>query len=367
MRSTFIATVACVLLASGSAPAQSLQEEINATAKQVAEVVKAKGGALAFGEVGDVSGSGSNSGPGLLNLLAPLLVKEGVRIDDKAALLLQGNYGAKVADGLLRVRLELRIVDRSGEELVTLPKRFEVPVLQNAEIAVLLGLTVHLPPAAPGKDRNENIEKARKKESTPAVQKTVVRTHPESPYGVEIRVKPAVKAEAKPKEAELKDGVPFVEIGLGELYEISLVNDSAHEAAVRIAIDGLDVFTFSEDRKADGKARFTHFILPAKKTTVIKGWHRTNKDLPEGNIWSFLVTEYGKGADSAKKSSGKVGVVSVTFSVSYLSEEELKNAEGKARDVRKETDRGPLDREKFQAVKRFIGIERDVVSVRYSR
>lgn len=350
--------------------AQSLLEEIDTTAKQIAEVVKSKGGSIALDEIKDVTvGGQSNSGPGMLDMLGSALKRHEVKIDPKANLLLQGNYTVKVDQGLLKLRMELRILERSGEELVTLPRRYEGLIAQNADIAILFGLTVPLPPAGNPKDRNKPIEDAldpKGKKNPPPVKGSVVRTKEDSPYGLELRVKPNVKAEAKPRDVKLVDGKPFIDIAIGELYEIVLHNDTKHEAAVRIFIDGLDIFTFSEDRKADGTPQFGHFILSPGVTTI-KGWHRTNKPLKDGNIWSFLVTEYGKGSDSARKSSGKVGVVTVTFGVSYPNDDERKKAEGAARDTRKETDRGPLDHQGFKAVTRSIGIERDVISIRYSK
>ncbi len=373
MRLTSLAAT-IVLVVAGAAPGQTIREQFVETAKKIAAVVKNKGGALSLGTVEDASRNPANSGPGLLAVLEPLLVKEGVTINPEAGLLLKGEYGVKAFDGLLRVRLELRILDRSGEELVTLPERYEGLIVQNADIAILLGLTVHLPPAGSAEERNKRLRPFFDKDGPkpkPEVQDTIVRTQKGSPYGVEVR------ANAKAKAVRLENGhQPFVDIDVGDLYEIAILNDSGKEAAVRITIDGLDVFTFSEDRKDDGSPKFGTFIIPSGKTpTLIRGWHRTNKSDEElkkegkepGNIWKFLVTEYGKGSNSARKVSGKVGVITVAFSGSYLSEEERKREEGSGRDTRKETDQGPLDREKFVAVKRFVGVERDVISIRYSR
>ena len=47
----------------------------------------------------------------------------------------------------------------------------------------------------------------------------------------------------------LEDGLPFVRFRTGDTYRIRLINNSPHEAAVRLAIDGLSVF----DRQLCGR------------------------------------------------------------------------------------------------------------------
>src|SRR5206468_1525332 len=95
-----------------------------------------------------------------------------------------------------------------------------------------------------------------------------------------------------------------------DIYEVRVTNNSTEEAAVTLTIDGIDVFAFSDIKDAKtGKPRFSHYIVAPKTSHTIVGWHKTN-----AVSLGFLVTEYGKGASSQLKSTGDVGVLTVTFS-----------------------------------------------------
>ena len=85
--------------------------------------------------------------------------------------------------------------------------------------------------------------------------------------------------------ARAADGFAVVKIRRDEIYAIKLINDTPHDAAVTLTIDGLSVFAFSEN------AKYTHWVVPHKQTLTVPGWHRTNKVSD-----SFVVTEYAKSA-----------------------------------------------------------------------
>ena len=150
---------------------------------------------------------------------------------------------------------------------------------------------------------------------------TKVRTKPDSPFAVEVLVKGPTDAAAKAK-APRKDekGRIFIDLAENDIYHLNLYNETKgnekFDAAVTITVDGLDVFRFSDDKKSDGKPKFSHFVIaPNEKPSTIFGWHKTNSPESKANMLSFLVTEYGKGAasEAIKAPRGTTGVITVAM------------------------------------------------------
>lgn len=158
-----------------------------------------------------------------------------------------------------------------------------------------------------------------------------VRAQATSSYALELRTKP-IGAETEagtPIEAkiETRPGIiatqlqpfAFAPIAKNQEYEIVVYNESSDEIAVAIAIDGIDVFTFSEDLDPKTKkSLYTHFIIAPQSTLVLPGWHKTVGTKRDANFLAFLVTEYGKGARSSlfsqQAADGTVGAVTVGIS-----------------------------------------------------
>src|SRR4029077_21190276 len=126
----------------------------------------------------------------------------------------------------------------------------------------LLGTTVQLPPNLDEKGRDRRIREGIDNPRFPISGARA--SEPDSPYGIEVLVK--TRGEYQPRPAQLVDGLAFVPIKRDEVYAIKLINDTPHDAAVTLSIDGLNVFAFSEvkDPKT-GRPRYTHFMVAARK------------------------------------------------------------------------------------------------------
>jgi hypothetical protein len=177
------------------------------------------------------------------------------------------------------------------------------------------------------------------------------------------------------KTRDSVDGEPFVDVGLKDLYEVKVYNDSPREVAVALSIDGLDMFHFSSDRDASGRPKFSHFIVFPKGyrdpsdavgpeydgTLTIVGWHKSVAGTE--NFLSFLVTEHGQGAVSQAgvKARGKVGVIHVQFSNCRPLAAGEKSAGGN------ETGFGPPRTVKQKPVRYEIEPPHEFVTVRYTR
>jgi hypothetical protein len=238
---------------------------------------------------------------------------------------------------------------------------FEKTTYDQATLAALFGLTFQRPSPGPG-----GVEDGR------AVERALVDSFarprapisgarilaaPRSPYAIEI----LVKGQEQPYRARTPtddEGLAFVPIRRGEAYAVRLINNSPHEAAVSLTIDGLSMFAFSESKKA------SRIIVPAGGSTTIRGWHRTDRESNE-----FLVTEYAKGAAALLKSDpSKVGTITATFAAAW----EKKRPEDEpppppSAPADDATGLGKKVEVKFTRVNRQVGVTRAAISVRYTK
>jgi hypothetical protein len=194
-----------------------------------------------------------------------------------------------------------------------------------------------------------------------------IRSKAGSPISVEIAAKsalagPDTKAQPRSPSKEHSD-FPFVPVGVGEIYEVIVHNDSNVEIAAALSVDGLDQFTFSEDRNPEtGSPKFTCFIVAPRSSLTIPGWHKTVDKKRNDNFLSFLVTKYGDGASKfvPHPDRARVGVITVAISMSHIP------GKGRARGDA-ETGFGPPVRVEQEAVSREIDPPHEFISIRYNR
>jgi hypothetical protein len=276
------------------------------------------------------------------------------------------------------VRLLFRIVDTAtGEENNLSLTRF---LRDNTTIARVLGVSGPLP-LDPAKDQREQ-----RRERNKAIQDNLqnpkafidqknpsrVSSTSDSPYQVEILAGPLGDGKARPTEARparVADGGAFVDVMRGEVYEVRIYNRSSDEVAVRLFIDSLEMFHFSDDRdpKDPTRPKFAYLIVPPAKdgnpgVETIAGWHKSIKG--KENFLAFLVTEYGKGAASSQgiPASGPIGVIQVQFSQCHPLLPGVHRKSGG-----NETGKGPPREVGQTEVAREVEPPIDVVSVRYTR
>jgi hypothetical protein len=358
-----------LLTANQAIASESLRRDLKSVAERIKKTLEQeKQRGVAIGDFTGPAQADTNFGPGLSQLLTEALQQEGVTVDRRAFLSIKGRYAGVKEDknnpnAKLIVKLTVEIIDSNDDVKDTITAQIK----NNTDVAKALGVTVSLPPQADAKTKNERIEKA-KDQPTGTFDGTKVKASPGSPFAVEILVKPHAGATAQARAPVLRDGQAFVDIRKDELYEIRIHNQHpTHDAAVTINIDGLDVYTFAEEKDLQtGRCRFSHFILAPRSSGNIRGWFKTLKRSD-----AFLVTEYGKGAISQmpQHSRGKVGVITVTFALASRSTEpvDLPDDEKGARSGGTETGFGPPIKTDLQPIRRNILSVRDIVTVRYAR
>jgi hypothetical protein len=325
----------------------------------------------------------SNAAVGIEQVLvSQLKVLAATSVSADAMFEVKGDIGfvkSRATPELKAIKIIARIIRKEdNEELKEL--RVTAEMTDNKTLAEILQATASLPDTGTKRERQAELEQKARNPKAFIRDKTRIASSEESPYEIELRVKPLKDHEkhaATAREATDEKGQAFVRIDRDELYEVVVHNKSDREVAVALTIDGLDVFHFSKDRvretkeQANGsqlvvdRPRFTHFIVAKNSSATIVGWHHSlqgerTADGKIANYLSFLVTAHGQGAvtKAGITARGNVGVIHAQFS--------LTSPAGKGRSG-SETGFGPPREVKQTAVERDIDPPSDFVTVRYAR
>jgi hypothetical protein len=229
----------------------------------------------------------------------------------------------------------------------------------------MLGVTAQLPADGSAADRDKKLRDAI---DGPRVHVAGNRVSavPASPYSIEILVKSGGPYQARPPRIE--NGLAFVPISRGELYAISLINDSPVDAAVNLTIDGINVFAFSDLKDPrTGQPRYSQWIIPAKSRGEIIGWHRSNEATD-----TFQITEYAKSAAAELNSKAPIGTITASFSAAWPKgtappPDEPAQPPSEFSRSADATGRGPRVATKYIETERNFGVVRSTISVRYAK
>lgn len=336
---------------------QELIDQVNDLASDVKKLLEEKGtDSIAIGQFTGPSRIPSSYGPGLARVLGDQLKKQNIRVSNKAAFEIKGDYLA-IEDAKSKqpiARIKARVYDRSGSALL----EFSKDLASIEALGELFGLTLQ-PEVKPWSP--ENSKKVKESIDNPKVhvERSRVLAGPNSPFGMEVLVKNGDRY--VPRLPEDQDGLAFVPIKRGEAYAVRLINNSPYEMAIFLNIDGLNVFTFSEN------PIFSKFIVQPRSSVLVKGWHRTNEYSDE-----FEITEYAKSAAAEVGNTAGVGTITARFAASWKEgaqpppderEETLGGFLGAA--PPDATGRGKQVEQKYTGVQREIGKTRAIVSIRY--
>jgi hypothetical protein len=358
------AALAAILATVPARGTEALKRELAVVAQQVQGLMKTENQtAIAIGDFSGPAQIDTNFGPGVADALTQALQARGVTVSRTAPLSIRGRYARVASDrfaGQSMVRLTVEVFNRDDERRGAFQARF----YDTATIAAFLGVTASLPPDGGLRSRNLQVVDASDKPAA-VVDGTRVRASAESPFAVELLVRPGPDQPPVPRKPALVDGQAVVEIKRGESYTIRLHNQAKFEGAAIITIDGLNVFTFSDVKDATGTPLYSFYPVAAGSTLDVLGWFRT---LERSD--AFLVTAYGQGPSPVLRAPqpGKTGVLTVAFSACAPSAEELPSDERPETrgGEQNQTGLGPPQKTQFVQVNRVLGVLRDVVSIRYT-
>ncbi len=221
----------------------------------------------------------------------------------------------------------------------------------------MLGLTK--PDLGSGLTPQKESEELKKRIDKPETELrgTRIQADPKSRFAIEVLVKSGDRFEpVRPSE---DGGLAFVDLKRGQVFAIKLINDSGFDAAVEMRLDGLSVFAFSQNKN------YRHFIVGARKSALIKGWHRSNEVSDE-----FEIGDYSKSAvKELLANPDNIGTITVSFAAAWDPKGEKPKDEGtKFRDpFNPAIIRGNAVKTPYTEVVRESGRIRDIISVRYKR
>lgn len=320
-------------------------------------VNKRGGGAIAVGGFTAAASVKGSAGPEIQLRLSEILQALDARLDaDDYRYEITGNYlpYRDPDSGLQGVKLVGRMVDaEDGTTLGEFP-RF---VFGAEAVPRLLGLSVSGRSRDP--KRQSALIRAAMKKPTVFVVGAEVAAAPSSEYAMEILVQDRGRYSPRPIVRDRKSR-PFVEIHRNEVYAIRLLNHSRYEAAVKLTIDGVNVFAFTEQ-----KPRPQYWIVPPKQgtspgVTEVRGW-----DKSQGASIEFKVVDFPDSAAARVqlKPSAQVGLITASFAPCWKDDRDRPRGEGRAR----ATGFGNEITDHKAHVRRQIGGVRDVISIRYER
>ena len=334
----------------------NLRQELAVVADNVSKFLKAREeDSIAIAEFPGPAQLAASSGPTIVQILTEELEKKGVAVKRRSNLSIEGRYRDAIdaASKRLAAQISGQVVDRAGQVLF----EFNRGVFGDTTLSELFGVTAELPAAADDKTRDELLRK-QLDEPQVTLKSSRISASPDSPYAIELLV--AAGNEHRSCQASNDEGMAFVELQRDQTYAVRLINDSPHDAAVTLTIDGLGMFSFSEHKE------YRHVIIAAHSQALIKGWHRTNQVSD-----AFVITEYAKSAAAELKSSAPTGSITATFAAAWPKgsappADEPKNPSDYARSG-DATGRGPQVSMQYKVVERNFGVVRSTVSVRYKK
>lgn len=130
-------------------------------------------------------------------------------------------------------------------------------------------------------------------------------------FGVEVLLKVA-HDQYTPLTPTMEDGVVYLNIPVDAVYAVKLINRSDADAAVDLAIDGINLFQFCKERNSDGKPVFTHYIAQRLFETLLKGWYRDAQ-----GAYEFLTSNAAFLPEEMRglASNEKTGVITAQFCI----------------------------------------------------
>jgi hypothetical protein len=352
-----------IVHADGLPGEDALTIEVRALAADFATIIDKKGGgSVAVGEFSGSSKVKGSVGPRLQMVLKAELEKLKITVDpEDFRFEIKGDY-QPVTDkdtDLLGIKLIGRLIDsETGEPLAEKPTgRF---VFGPETVPTMLGLNMQPKLDADTRDISDAAKKALNS-PTAHIKEQKLAVTPTSPYAIQVLVKRGSRYVARDITPDAK-GRPFVELHGDEIYAIRLINNSRHNAAVDLRVDGVSSFAFS-----DTKSEFW-IIAPGQHADII-GWHKSNATTTE-----FKVVDDFADSAAAKlhlKPSASIGLVTAAFRAAWDKESKPPADEMNLADLggRQRNATGFGDDVGFRTtqVSLVIGQARDIISVRYNR
>ncbi len=336
--------------------AGKLDSVVKEMANKLAEFLKDEdSNSVAIGKFTGPSQLTTTAGPAIKNRLVEALKVNDIELKRRAGIGVTGEYYYDSDDGTVLLRMKAM---KGARELIAWDKK----IYDVADMASLLGLSGKTSvEATPAEQRDELIDALENLEVVTDDGGTLLQPTPESLYAIEV-LRVEADGTLSPLPVSDDDGLAHVDLKIEDTYVIRVINNSPHYAAVKISIDGLNMFEFSEvpHYRASGHV----LIPPSPKGSLIRGWHINNRVAD-----SFLVADYAQSERGKREgflvSDVDVATITAQFAVAVPPGAPFPADEPGIRSLG--TIRGPSIDANFRSRPVRIGQIREFVSVRYAR
>ncbi|MEM1224920.1 MAG: hypothetical protein AAGJ40_04455 [Planctomycetota bacterium] len=337
---TFALMAAFLSLPSATAaPRQRLDEVVEVLAGDIAKFLRNQGQSSVLVEPFNAP---SNTGTNLQiqrRLKEALSREDGITVIDETQLIrpnswsVRGDYSIQTRPDMMtgkktsRAQVTARLFDeRNIEQHTIAPFDFGLEVNDVADVAVLASATFD---ASEAENLANKIDIVSQKLTTAIENPDVsvdedagrVSASDDSPYSIELLICdgvnfPPTKSDYLADATRLQkktfttpggdQGYAIADLRPGEFYAIRVHNQSDRDVAVKILVDGLSTFEFSD---VLAYKRTDHWIISAGKTGTVYGWHRTNDYSDSFEIAHLPNTAVGKSG----RSTSHVGMIQAVF------------------------------------------------------
>jgi len=365
--STAVLAGAIFVTAATQTQAATLHTAVGEVVDNLCRYLKSKGETqIAIGQFVGPPQIAATSGPGIAKVFHEHFGRNSVDVVTRANIGLKGEYSlAKVGADGVGVKIRGSLVDPFGDVLTDFtfnadgnvePGTIEKIVDEHEDIVQMLGVTTELYPEDAHADRSRDL-----KENILHPKLHIVGTKcsatSRSPYQIEVLV------HGQPVPVRLDNGLGFVNIDRGQIYSLRIYNNSDYDAAVKLSIDGLSVFTFSDLHEPDGTPKYRFYIIPKGRFIELKGWHKNNTV-----VNSFLVTKYADSAAASINHSQDIGTITAAFFAAWPKGGQRPHDEDfTAKGAGNATGFGPPIKDVVKEAQHDVGRLRASVSLRYSK
>lgn len=320
---------------------------------------------VAIGEFryrGEPGSPRSSAGVALVQSLNEQLQRAGYATDEGARWSIAGAFWPyrdnEAANQDVGVFLEFELTDRANSRAE--PFRFSRGVLGDAEVVSLTGPTLAIDSSQTRVEQQQALADSLDHPRC-LVRDGVIHASDASPYGVQILVKQG--QEYVPIPATASNGIGQVSLGLEQVYAIRIHNKSGKPTAIRVLIDGLDMFGFADfpgGRNARGTPKYSHLVVAGDSADVF-GWYAN-----DGEVKEFLVKGYSPAAPPYLRNLTDLGMISVQFHAAWESAARLPAGED-GRQVPGFTEAGMRIKRGTVPANYRVGHLRSTVTLRYSK
>lgn len=279
----------------------------------------------------------------------------------------RGSYAFHTEGDQTFTQVTFRIFDDQNVEQHSLSP-FPFKIEDTADIAVIAAASFDASDVADQPDKSKKVaEKLTSAIAKPQIEVIDGRVSAtaDSPYGIEFLISDQVGGQpikshykAAPeritkKTFHLKDGtrgLAVADLGAREVYAIRFFNDSDKDVAVRLFIDGLSSFEFSE---IPAYRQHDVWVVPRQSSGTVYGWHRTNQQSDSFEVAHFPDTAVGQ----RDRGGEKVGTIQAMFFQAWSAGEETPPGEYRLNaeaDVLG-TKQGEEIQTAYQEIHRYIG------------